>query len=102
MQDESLKQDLEHAQARMRMWDDLKRLEGWNELVKYLEGRFVELGESDCNSVKELANRNGRMNEIRRIFGYIMHDFKMEQALIREYQAITSLEDELPPPPMHF
>lgn len=101
MQDEaahSIHNALAENAARRRMWEEMIRHEGWRELVQYLEKRFLEIGRMDASSLKDLSARNARLNEIRKIFEFIRHDFKLEDALIREYQALSSLEDELPLP----
>jgi len=70
------------------MWETMFRHEGWRELVAYLEGRYVDIGREECDSLVKLASRNGRLQEIRKLFAFVMHDFRIEEALIKEYQAL--------------
>lgn len=70
------------------MWEEMFRHEGWRHLVSYLEKRYVELNVDECDSLVKLNKRNGGMTEIRKLFAYIMHDFKIEDSLIKEYQAL--------------
>lgn len=87
-------QALQENEARRRMWEGMFLHEGWRELVKYLEGRYVQVGTDECDSLVKLAARNARLSEIKKLFAFIKHDFRMEEVLIREYDALSEIQDE--------
>lgn len=79
------------------MWEAMFLHEGWRELVKYLEGRYVQIGMEPCDSLIKLSARNARLNEIKKLFAFISHDFRMEEALIREYQSMSEMDEMILP-----
>lgn len=87
---------LEENDARIAMWQDMWRMEGWRELVKYLEETYCGLGLETPDSVKGLAARNSKMMLIRNIFSYIRHDFDQREALLRDLQVMNDLDDQMP------
>lgn len=88
-------QALQENQARRAMWEGMMRNEGWRELVQYLEKRYLDIGMEPCDSLQKLAARNAKLGEIKKLFAYITHDFKMEEALIKEYQSMMDTNPEL-------
>ena len=86
---------LQENQARRAMWDAMFRHEGWREVTRYLEKRYIAIGQEECDSLVKLSARNARLSEIKKLFAFIMHDFKMEDALIKEYQALMDTDGVL-------
>lgn len=91
-------QQAEELEARVRMWKEMMRHEGWRELLKYLESRYVELSEEDPDTLKQLSARNARMNEIKRLFQIMKHEFTMADSFRKEIVNIMNMQDELPQP----
>ena len=86
------------ADARVAMWRDMFRMEGWQELVAYLESRYMELSDETPDSVKGVAARNSQLRLIRGIFGHIKHDFREQDALLKELASMNDFDDQLPDP----
>lgn len=83
-------------QARIAMWQDMFRNEGWRELVKFLESVYTETGMETPDSVKGLAARNAKMVLIKNIFRYIRHDFDQREVLLRDIAILNDYDDQLP------
>ena len=81
---------------RVQDWEDVKRHAGWSRLMEYLENRYVEVGTTECQSLRELAARNARLSEIKAIFTFVRHDYKLEQALRVEIMKLMQEENEIP------
>lgn len=93
-----IEDQLKENASRRRMWEEMMMHEGWNELVRHLEERYVQAGIAPCKNEVELADRNARLDEISQLFIFIRHDFQMGLALKNEYERITSFDELLPPP----
>lgn len=94
----SIEKEIYDATARKRMWEGMMSHEGWRELVRYLESRYLEISGEDCDSMRKLASRNAKLTEIRKIFSFIKHDFDEERRLAAEFEHIVSMDDQLPDP----
>lgn len=99
---EQRKLELKSLEKDLAEWEDLKRHGAWKKLINYLEQRYVNLGQEDCDSVKALAARNKAMSEIKAIFAFIHHDFQYKDALLHEIQTFQQDELEIPDRDIHF
>ena len=87
---------IEEADARIAMWQDLWRMEGWRELVKFLEQTYAETGMDTPDSVKGVAARNAKLTLIRSIFRFVKHDFNERDALLKELRVLNDFDDQIP------
>lgn len=86
------------SEARVEMWRDMFRMEGWRELVGYLESRYHEISDDTPDSVKGLAARNARLTLIRDVFRHIRHDFNERDRLTKELAELNDFDDQIPDP----
>lgn len=91
-----IENEIVNNKARQVMWKEMTGGEGWRHFIAYLEQRYIAIGLEECDSLRKLADRNGRLNEIKRIFTFINHDFHMEEVLLREYTDMISRNNEIP------
>ena len=80
-------------------WQRLLQSEEWKLVINYLQDRFIEVSDEDADSVKDLARRNGRLDEIKRLFRFIKHDYNSKQARLQQIFQERSIDGEDDPVP---
>jgi uncharacterized protein with GYD domain len=91
-------ESLEANDRRLAAFRDMFRSEGWRILKEYLESRYIELNQKSPDSVRGLADRNGRMAEIRGIFNMIGYEFNERERLLEEIRILEEQDVTLPSP----
>lgn len=93
------KSEFREAAINVEQWKRLLGSNEWQQVVKYLEDRYVEVADRfDTDSVKGLAGRNARLDEIRRLFKYIQHDFNASAMRLRQLEDDQELLEDIPQP----
>lgn len=89
-------QEVSENEARIAMWNDMFRMEGWRILVDHLKEEYVSLGLDTPDSVKGLAARNAKMTLIRELFRFIKHDFDLREVLLKDLYITNDWDDQMP------
>lgn len=94
------KTELRESIKRVENWKQVVGSKEWQVVVQYLEQRYIELADGETpDTLKALTDRNGRMDEIRRLFKFIQHDFNANAVRIRQILEDRELIDEDVPTP---
>jgi len=94
------KSEFREAALNVDKWKKLVGSAEWQQVIRYLEQRYVEVADKfDTDSVKGLAGRNARLDEIRKLFQYIQHDFNASATRLRQLMDDRELIDEETPTP---
>ena len=92
---ETLIQDAERTKS---IWRDAMRHEGWQLLVAFLESEYIRYSDMEAESMVKLARRNEALALIRRIFKLIKEDWSSVDLHIAGFEALKSMDSELPMP----
>lgn len=80
-------------------WKRLLQSKEWKKVVEYLEDRYVGISDTDVDSIKSLAARNARLDEIKRLFTFIKHDYNSKEVRLRQLFLERAIEGEDEPVP---
>jgi len=92
---EFLIQDAERTKS---IWLDAMRHERWQLLSAFLESEYLRYSDMDADSMVKLARRNEGLALIRRIFKLIKEDWSSVDLHIADFEALKSMDNELPMP----
>lgn len=89
----------QELQRDLREWQTVLQSKEWKKVIQYLETRFLEIDEEDCSSLKDLAKRTARLDEIKRLFRFIRHDYDSKAARLRQLLEERQIDGEDDPVP---
>lgn len=91
--------EAKESQMALDKWKRLLGSPEWKEVVEYLEDRYITISDTDCQTIRDLQARNARLNEIKRLFRFIKHDFNSHSARLREFMDEQMIEEQDIPTP---
>ena len=80
--EEKYKQEAIEAAGRARSIATVLQSNEWKLFVSMLEARYMSHSVKDCTSLRELAGRNARMNEIESIMKIMGHELNVAASAI--------------------
>lgn len=93
------KAEFKEAAQEINEWKNLVGSAEWKKVIEYLEGRYIALDDEPSETLKALQVRNARMDEIRKLFQFVQHDFNTHQIRLRQLLEDCELIDEDVPTP---
>lgn len=88
------KGNAKEAEIALNTWKKVLASPEWKQVTDYLEKRFIEISEDECDSLRKLEGRNARLDEIKRLFRHIKHDFTSKTAALRSFLEEQQIDDE--------
>lgn len=94
---QAIAKDAADAQARRAAIATVLRSQEWGWFMDYLEKRYIELVVKDCNGVKAVAERYGRMKEIEGIFAEVGSELSLANMAKAKFDNMRKgLQEEAP------
>jgi hypothetical protein len=92
---EAILGELSQNNRKQEAWRNLRNDETFQTLIAYLEKRYIEIANKDCNSIADVKARNFTMQFIRDIFVFMQGDLDTRRQLKAELDAILEQDGVL-------
>lgn len=93
------KSDMRESSLALDEWKKIIGSSEWNKVVSYFEDRYIEIADKETvESIKQLSDRNARLNEIKRFFDFVKHDFNANLVRLRMLEENRQIDEDSPIP----